>query len=132
MGDVLGTSRKITLTDVGELLAPIDVSTGSSGRRFGLLIFCAGEAQLRLLDDGASVVVGREEPAEVIVSDGSVSRQHARFTRTQDEVWVEDLDSRHGTLLRGKAIKREKLAAFDELAIGTVRVVLAATAPLPE
>jgi two-component system response regulator AtoC len=129
MSEVLATSRKITLTDVGELLVPIDAEPdAASARRYGLLIFCAGEAQLRLLDDGASVVIGRHEPAEVLVRDGSVSRQHARFIRCKDEVWVEDLDSRHGTFLGGRAIKREKMAPFDEVAIGTVRIVLAATA----
>src|SRR6185503_16567419 len=59
------------------------------------------------------------------------SRQHARFVRNQGEVWVEDLDSRNGTRLRGKAIERQRLESGDEILIGNVRVVLAGTREPP-
>ncbi|HEX4351882.1 MAG TPA: sigma 54-interacting transcriptional regulator, partial [Polyangiales bacterium] len=63
----------------------------------------------------------------VVVRDPSISRQHVRFRRERDEVWVEDLDSRHGTFVRGRRIERERLAPFDEVSLGDVRVVLAGT-----
>ncbi|HEY2734387.1 MAG TPA: sigma 54-interacting transcriptional regulator [Polyangiales bacterium] len=128
MSDVRATSRKITLTETADLLGAFEPpSAAACARRFGLLIFCHGEAQLRMLDEGTSVVLGRAEPAEVIVRDPSISRQHVRFRRELDEVWVEDLDSRHGTFIRGRKVERERLAAFDEVSLGEVRVVLAAT-----
>src|SRR5678815_1982783 len=82
---------------------------------------------MRLLDEGSQVVVGREPPSEVVVDDPSVSRQHVRFTLRDSEVWVEDLDSRNGTFKRGKKLSRERLDPSDELAVGKVRIVVAAT-----
>jgi transcriptional regulator with AAA-type ATPase domain len=129
MTDAPSIARRITLTETSDLVPPIDVGGQPALQRFGLLIFHGPEAQLRLLDDGTSVVIGREAPAEIVVEDASVSRQHARFVRRQNEVWVEDLDSRNGTLLRGNRVQRQRLEPADEVEIGGVRVVLAATRP---
>jgi two-component system response regulator AtoC len=131
MTDARLLSRKITLTETADGIFPLDASfpahASFAARRFGLLIFCNGEAQFKLLDDGTSVVVGRKKPSEIVVADPAVSRQHARFVRKQDEVWVEDLDSRHGTFLGSRRITRERIGAFEEVSLGEVRVMLAAT-----
>jgi DNA-binding NtrC family response regulator len=128
MSEPFSTGRKITLAETGDLVAAFgEFEEGGPQRRFGLLIFCDREAQFKPLDEGSAVVIGREAPSEIVVADASVSRQHARFVRNQGEVWVEDLDSRNGTRLRGKAIERERLNSGDEVLIGKVRVVLAAT-----
>ena len=132
MNESFSTGRKITLAETGDLVAAFDdFEEGAPQRRFGLLIFCDAEAQLKLLEEGSAVVIGRETPSEIVVADASVSRQHARFVRNQGEVWVEDLDSRNGTRLRGKAIERQRLESGDEVLIGNVRVVLAGTRELP-
>jgi DNA-binding NtrC family response regulator len=116
------------LAETGDLIAALDgLDGGSPQRRFGLLIFCEAEAQFKLLEEGSAVVIGREAPSEIVVDDASVSSQHARFVRNQGEVWVEDLDSRNGTHLAGARIERQRLESGDEVAIGRVRVVLAAT-----
>jgi DNA-binding NtrC family response regulator len=128
MSDSLAMSRKISLTETGDLLGTWQLSAaGRSEQRFALLIFFEGEAQLRLLEDGCSVVLGRTEPAEVTVNDPAISRQHARFRRDGDQICVEDLDSRHGTFLRGVRVKHAALGAFDEVWLGQARVVVAAT-----
>ncbi|HEX4340832.1 MAG TPA: sigma 54-interacting transcriptional regulator [Polyangiaceae bacterium] len=124
--------RKVTLTDTCDLLAVGPSEELRSSRRFALLVFCGPEAQVRLLEEGTAVVVGREVPCEVVVHDASVSRQHARFSMKGGEVWVEDLDSRNGTLLRGKRIERERLDGNDEVQIGTARLVLTATRPIAD
>jgi DNA-binding NtrC family response regulator len=128
MNESLSTGRKITLAETGDLIAAFDgFDTSGPQRRFGLLIFCEAEAQFKLLEEGSAVVIGREAPSEIVVDDASVSSQHARFVRNHGEVWVEDLDSRNGTHLAGKRIERQRLESGDEVAIGRVRVVLAAT-----
>jgi DNA-binding NtrC family response regulator len=135
MSEASSASRKITLTDAGDFLRADGLNDADGGRRFGLLIFFDGEAQLRLIDESSSVVIGREPPSEIVISDPSVSRQHARFARRGDEVWVEDLDSRNGTFRAGQRIQRERLDVCAEIAVGRARVVLAATCPrgaLPE
>lgn len=129
MTNVFRTGQSITLTGTGELVAALaHASSATEARRFALLIFCDRDAQLRLLDDGESVVIGRKEPAEVVIRDDAISKQHVRLLRKRDEVWVEDLDSRHGTFVRGRRIKHERLGAFEEVSLGKARVVLAATA----
>ena len=99
MTDALPTSRRITLTDAAELVGAIGAGS-ESGRRFGLLIFCESEAQLKLLDEGASIVVGRAEPAEVAVHEGS-----RRFWRE-----VVDVGPTNVTIHRGAAALPEAAA----------------------
>jgi transcriptional regulator with PAS, ATPase and Fis domain len=129
MNDRPSVGRKITLTETSDLLAPALGAEAPTGTRFALMVFCDAEAQLRLLEEGSSVVIGREPPAEIVVNDASVSRQHARILRKQDEVWVEDLDSRNGTVVRGNRVQRQRLESGDQVEVGRVRVVLAATRP---
>jgi two-component system, NtrC family, response regulator AtoC len=128
MKDASSTARKISLPATSDLF--IELTTGASAvdpRRHALLVFCDDEAQLKLLAEDANVVVGREAPSEIVVNDGSVSRQHARFVLRNGVVSVEDLDSRNGTFVRGKRIERSDLSAGDEIRIGRARVVLAVT-----
>lgn len=50
------------------------------------------------------IIVGRAEGCGIRLGDPSVSRQHARITFTRDAWMLEDLGSRHGLSLNGKAI----------------------------
>jgi two-component system, NtrC family, response regulator AtoC len=128
MSETASSARKITLTETGEILGVPEGGAGAEAqRRFALLIFCDTESQLKPVEGGKPVVVGREAPSEVVVDDVSVSRQHARFRLNDGEVWVEDLGSRNGTFLRGRRIERERLGVGDEISVGKARVVLAGT-----
>ena len=129
MNDAPSIGRKITMTETCDLLAPALGPDAAAGTRFALMVFCDAEAQLRLLEEGCSVVIGREPPAEIVVHDSSVSRQHARILRKQEEVWIEDLESRNGTVVRGAKVQRQRLEAGDQVEVGRARVVLAATRP---
>ena len=96
-------------------------------RRFALVFSWAEVSAVRFLEAGSEVVVGREEPSDVILEDPSVSRQHVRFFRKDDRVWAEDLSSHNGTLLRGRRIHSQELEPGDELRIGETRVLVACT-----
>ncbi len=123
----LTPGRRITLTETCDFV-PLEVSGDTvAQRRFGLLVFCDGEAQIRLFEEGATAVVGREPPCEIVVRDPSISRQHARFSMKDGEVWVEDLDSRNGTLLAGRRVQRARLQPSDEVHVGRARLVVVAT-----
>ncbi len=128
MNDVASTTRKITLTATDDFLGPHSFDPArQAARRFALIVFCDGEAHLREVDEGASVVVGRHAPAEVVVDDVSVSRQHARVSREGDRIWIEDLESRNGTLIRGARIRRQPFEAGEQATVGRARLLLAAT-----
>jgi two-component system, NtrC family, response regulator AtoC len=123
----LTTARKITLTDTCEVFVGYEAEAPAHPSRRALLIFCDGEAQLQALSPDAAVVIGRAAPSEVIIDDNSVSRQHARFVLSGDDVIVEDLDSRNGTFVAGQRIREQRLKPGDEVQVGRARVVLAAT-----
>src|SRR5262245_40880181 len=80
--------------------ATVPLSEGGSRRlgrlvppdpRVSLVFFHRDGGTVVSLDPGASVVVGREPPADVVVADPSLSRRHARFSWADGEVVVEDL-----------------------------------------
>ncbi len=57
------------------------------------------------LFDGESLVIGRSTNAGLVLADPLLSRQHARLFRSGSELFLEDLGSRHGTLLNGQAVR---------------------------
>lgn len=76
-----------------------------------------------------TAVLGREAEADMAVPDGRVSRQHARIVwenfEHEDQVpscYIEDLDSRNGTLVNGMKVKRHPLKDGDRLLLGATLV----------
>src|SRR5262249_61490203 len=49
-------------------------------------------------------IIGRSADAAIFVDDGGVSRQHARITIGADGAILEDLASKNGTMLDGRAV----------------------------
>jgi small-conductance mechanosensitive channel len=68
---------------------------------------------------GEELVIGRAEECGVELRDPSISKQHARLVR-RDERWlVEDMGSRHGTLLNDRPVEgAELLRSGDEVRVG--------------
>jgi len=65
------------------------------------------------------VVVGRGVGVDVQLDDESVSRRHAMFCLVEDQAMVEDLESRNGTLVNGRAIAAPaRLALGDHVTVG--------------
>lgn len=71
-----------------------------------------------------SIVVGRDESADVVVDNPSVSRRHAEI-RLGDEGWVvEDLGSSNGTFLKGQKIAGpQSIGLGDEIGFGKFSIV---------
>jgi diguanylate cyclase (GGDEF)-like protein len=89
------------------------------------LVFLSGELiAVPIPLDREEVILGRAIEADVRVNDFLVSRQHARITATPTESRVaidyilHDLDSRNGTFLNGRRVRREKLENGDKITIG--------------
>jgi type III secretion system YscD/HrpQ family protein len=74
------------------------------------------------MQKGKSYIIGKDpEVCDIIFQDLSVSRQHAKISLDeQDQVSIEDLGSRNGTLVKGKPITESAtLQSQDLIALGT-------------
>jgi len=72
----------------------------------------------------ASIVIGRDDSADVLIDNPSVSRRHAEI-RLDDEGWVVvDLGSSNGTFLRGTKIDGpQSIGLGDEIGLGKFSLV---------
>ena len=85
----------------------IQYSGGALGRRYYL--------------DAPGTTIGRSTVAGILISDDSVSREHARCTVSVDVVEVEDMGSSNGTFVNDARIeKRSSLNDGDLLRLGSV------------
>jgi DNA-binding NtrC family response regulator len=110
--------------------APISTSTEQAiarviapKRHALLIVYHRDGSEIVPLARDASVVVGREAPADIAIPDRCLSRRHAKFTLVADEeVAVEDLGSTNGTRIGGAQIERASLRPGEEARLGTVVV----------
>lgn len=89
------------------------------------LVFLSGELiAVPIPLEREEVILGRAIEADVRVNDFLVSRKHARIETTPSdsrvamEYILHDLDSRNGTFLNGRRIRREKLENGDKITLG--------------
>ncbi len=71
-------------------------------RHISLLVYHRDGMVVTPLRASVGVVVGRDSPSDVRIADDGLSRCHARFTRVDDRVMVEDLESTNGTWVGGQ------------------------------
>ena len=65
-------------------------------------------------------MVGRDPSCDIVVTDGSVSRRHARLERRAGEWWVVDQGSANGTYLNSLRIAEQALQTGQELRFGAL------------
>jgi serine phosphatase RsbU (regulator of sigma subunit) len=68
---------------------------------------------------GENLVVGRMEPAAIVVADPLASRNHCRVGLVMGELFVTDLDSSNGTFVSGKRVSRAIVSAGERITIGS-------------
>lgn len=71
----------------------------------------------------AGTTVGRDSNCDIVLSDDSVSRRHARLERRESGWWLVD-ESTNGTLVNGEPVKEGRLRLDDQIHIGRVVVRL--------
>ena len=81
-----------------------------------------------------NVIIGRRNERTAVgldlTPDDLVSRTHARVWRASGEVWVEDLDSRAGTVVNGEKLEDPQVLVPGEvIALGETQLTLKATLP---
>jgi pSer/pThr/pTyr-binding forkhead associated (FHA) protein len=83
-----------------------------------------------LVDEGRSLLIGREAGCDVVLRSKDVSRRHARFFLMAGQLHVEDLGSQNGVFVRGARIdKPQPLAAGAPVEIGDVKVSIKVATP---
>lgn len=68
------------------------------------------------ISDG-SLVAGRDPEADIFLDNVGVSRHHARFERTTEGFFIEDLASANGTYLNDRPVKKALLKDRDVVRI---------------
>ncbi|MBQ1801772.1 MAG: FHA domain-containing protein [Lachnobacterium sp.] len=71
-----------------------------------------------------SVIIGNSPNADVFIKKNTVSKMHCQITRDEAEYFVEDLNSKNGTLINGEPLeyqKKYRLKRNDVLLIANVK-----------
>ncbi|HCI82760.1 MAG TPA: hypothetical protein DHW02_24065 [Ktedonobacter sp.] len=100
---------------------PLPAKTQASS---GMLLFHSGDlANKTQLLDRPRLTIGRDETCDIVVRDGSTSRQHAQFVRQGDGDYVQDLSSQNGTFVNEVLlIKPHLLQTGDTIRIGNMYI----------
>ncbi|MEL7496833.1 MAG: FHA domain-containing protein [Planctomycetota bacterium] len=71
----------------------------------------------------SDIVIGRDSKCQLQISDGSISRQHAKLFFENGNYYIEDLKSSNGTFLNGDQVFRAvQLGDGDSIRLGNVRI----------
>jgi pSer/pThr/pTyr-binding forkhead associated (FHA) protein len=68
--------------------------------------------------DRMPLTIGRESNTDIPLDDPRVSRQHARLSYRQQQLWLTDLQSSNGTFVNGAPIQERALQNGDRLSFG--------------
>jgi two-component system, NtrC family, response regulator AtoC len=90
--------------------------------RATVVVYAHDDTRLVELREGDTIMVGRAPPADMVVEDMTISRQHARFTYREGHVHVEDLGSRNGTFVRGQRVQSAALRSGEDVRLGGVAI----------
>jgi len=71
--------------------------------------------EVELVSD--ETTIGRNSDSDITIDNAGVSAHHARIVREGDDFIVEDTDSRNGTFVNGKRVRRQLLLEGDEIVI---------------
>ncbi len=82
---------------------------------------------LEVPEDG-SIGIGRVEGNDLVLADRRVSRRHCRIEHDGAHYWLIDCDSRNGTVLNGRTVRRSLLYDGDVVEVGQTEL----TVHLPE
>lgn len=119
MSDSDDDSLTRTVITRGNLSGP---KRAAEDDRAHYLVVVEGEQLgLRIELGPGKLVLGRAEPADIVIADSQVSRQHCRVGLVMGELFVTDLESSNGTFISGNRISGSKHVAPGE------RVTIGAT-----
>jgi ABC-type multidrug transport system ATPase subunit/pSer/pThr/pTyr-binding forkhead associated (FHA) protein len=98
-----------------EAAAPSASASSGSGR--GPQVLVQGR-EVEIIPLGQQLRLGRAGEVDVVLSDPSISRQHATIEHTSVGYQVTDLRSRAGSLVNGRRFEKHQLVIGDQLQMG--------------
>lgn len=72
------------------------------------------------------IVIGREPGCDLVLSDPSVSRRHARIRLDGSELILEDLSSKLGSRVNGERVQKARIASSERISLGNTEIRLQA------
>lgn len=98
--------------------SPQDAESGESQASLSLLVEPPSGEWLQVPVKRSPFVIGRLNACDLTLADKRISRRHARLCLEPDGVAIEDLGSRHGTVVNGESVRRARLAVGDRIGFG--------------
>jgi hypothetical protein len=84
-----------------------------------------------MLAGGRAQTLGRSSDNPIAIPDPLLSRNHCRFERIGDTLWVTDLDSANQTLVNGLPVARKQILPGDAVTVGDTRLRVTAADAAP-
>src|SRR5438045_3653577 len=91
---------------------------GSTSGVFPALVFVQGSEQKNIVLNRTPFTVGRKVDKDLVIADPRVSRDHAQIEQEGISFYLQDLGSKHGSVVNGERIQRQKLERGDRLEFG--------------
>lgn len=88
-----------------------------------LVVHKGAEVGERFYIDSDELSIGRDPGSDIFLNDVTVSRSHARLTRSPEGVTAEDAGSLNGTYVNGVLVDKALLRDGDALQIGRFRMI---------
>lgn len=102
-------------------------TVGDSDTDFGLVKVRFSDERTEKYPLRPITTIGRNVTNSIVINNNYTSASHAMFTRRGSQWWIEDLDSRNGTLLNDIPIADPAIVTpGDVVAIGDVIITLEA------
>jgi predicted ATPase len=112
----LVSTRRPKAADQGRITAALPAEPAAeNGPR---LIVTAPTGSRAIPLNRLPLTIGRESNTDIAISDPRVSRQHARLSYRQQQIWLTDLRSSNGTFVNGEPIQERALQPGDMLSFG--------------
>ena len=124
--EAIGAAHAAAVPDVVPDAAPVGgidrtqiVSAAPLATR-ALVVRGGDDVDRRLALTGSRLTVGRDPASDLVLSDSTVSRQHATLVLRGDTWWVVDLGSTNGVRVNGLRTSEQPLGRGDRIEFGDV------------
>lgn len=88
-----------------------------------MLVSYIQNEEFRFLIDKPVTIVGRNETADILLNDWTVSRNHAKIIKNEFQYIIEDTNSLNGTYVNGKSVSSQILNNGDIIQLGKYKLV---------